>query len=49
MNDEKPTERAGLKLKQLRENLGLTLRAVEAFSRKLAEKKKNYDFFVSRG
>jgi transcriptional regulator with XRE-family HTH domain len=49
MNDEKLTERAGLKLKQLRESLALTLREVEAFSRKLAEKKKNYDFFVSRG
>lgn len=49
MNPGKPTERAGAKLKQLRESLGLTLRRVEALSRQLAEKKKNYDFFVSRG
>ena len=49
MNVRGPTERAGAKLKQLREQLGLTLRAVEARSRQLAEKKQNYDFFISRG
>ena len=49
MNARGPTERAGAKLKQLREQLGLTLRAVQALSRQLAEKKQNYDFFISRG
>jgi len=49
MNARGSTERAGAKLKQLREQLGLTLRAVEALSRQLAEKKQNYDFFISRG
>lgn len=42
------TERAGTKLKELRERLGLTLRAVESHSRILAEKKQNSDFFISR-
>ncbi|HZU45114.1 MAG TPA: helix-turn-helix transcriptional regulator [Terriglobales bacterium] len=44
-----PSERAGVKLKQLRERLGLTLRQVEAESRRLAEQKKNPDFLISRG
>ena len=49
MDVGRPTERAGAKLKQLRRSLGLTLRAVQDLSRQLAEKKKSYDFFVSRG
>jgi transcriptional regulator with XRE-family HTH domain len=40
---------AGAKLKELRERLGLTLRDVEASSRKLAAEKHNQDFFMSRG
>ena len=44
-----PTDRAGIRLKQLREHLGLTLRRVEAQSRRLAAKKQNPDFIVSRG
>jgi transcriptional regulator with XRE-family HTH domain len=43
------SERAGLRLKRVREGLGLTLREVEAHSRRLAEKKLNPDFIVSRG
>jgi transcriptional regulator with XRE-family HTH domain len=42
-------ETGGAKLKQLRERQGLTLRRVEDFSRQLAIRKKNQDFFVSRG
>lgn len=38
-----------MKLKQLREQCGLTLRQVEASSRRLAKKKMNQDFFISRG
>jgi len=49
MNAGRPTASAGAKLKQLRERNGLTLRAVEALSRQLADKKQNYDFFISRG
>lgn len=40
---------AGAKLRELRLRLGLTLRDVEASSRKLAEGKHNQDFFMSRG
>src|SRR6267378_7816739 len=40
---------AGAKLKGLRVHLALTLREVEARSLKLAEEKKNPDFFISRG
>src|SRR5580698_10053503 len=40
---------AGLRLKQLREHRGLTLREVEARSQRLANQKQNQDFFVSRG
>jgi transcriptional regulator with XRE-family HTH domain len=43
------SERAGLRMKRLRERLGLTLREVEAHSRRLAEQKQNQDFFISRG
>src|SRR3974390_1462131 len=42
-------ERAGIKLKRLRERLGLTLREVETRSRRLALDKQNQDFFISRG
>src|ERR1700693_1143592 len=44
-----PTAQAGMKLKQLREQCGLTLREVEARSRRLAKRKLNQDFFISRG
>ena len=40
---------AGRKLKELRLRLRLTLRDVEASSRKLAAEKQNQDFFISRG
>jgi transcriptional regulator with XRE-family HTH domain len=40
---------AGAKLKQLRVQIGLTLREVEAGTRKLAQEKHNPDFFISRG
>jgi transcriptional regulator with XRE-family HTH domain len=40
---------AGLRLKQLREHRGLTLREVEARSQRLANQKQNQDFFISRG
>ena len=43
------TRSSGAKLKQLRDRLGLTLRAVEARSRTLALEKKSQDYFVSRG
>ena len=49
MDSGTPTEQAGLKLKQLREQCGLTLREVEARSRRLAKRKQNQDFFISRG
>jgi transcriptional regulator with XRE-family HTH domain len=43
------TDRAGFRLKQIRERLGLTLREVEMHSRRLAREKQNQDFFISRG
>jgi transcriptional regulator with XRE-family HTH domain len=43
------SERGGVRLKRLRERLELTLREVEALSRRLADQKQNQDFFVSRG
>lgn len=43
------TEQAGLRLKQLRVRLSLTLREVENLSRRLAADKQNQDFFISRG
>jgi len=43
------SEKAGIRLKRLRERLGMTLREVEAHSRRLAEQKQNQDFFISRG
>jgi transcriptional regulator with XRE-family HTH domain len=43
------TRSSGAKRKQLRDRLGLTLREVEARSRKLAEEEKSQDYFVSRG
>jgi transcriptional regulator with XRE-family HTH domain len=49
MNASGSTDRGGARLKQLRERLGLTLRQVEALSKQLALKKKNQDFFISRG
>lgn len=44
-----PTLRAGIRLKQLREECGLTLREVEKRSKRLAKQKQNADFIVSRG
>jgi len=49
MDESKSTEQAGLRLKQIRERLGLTLREVQARSRRLAKEKQNPDFFISRG
>jgi len=49
MNQGGPTERAGLRLKQLRVRLGLTLREVETLSRRLASEKQNSDYLISRG
>jgi transcriptional regulator with XRE-family HTH domain len=43
------SERVGIRLKRIRERLGLSLRQVEDRSRKLAEKKQNPDYFISRG
>src|SRR5215470_14357158 len=42
-------ESVGIRLKRIRERLGLSLRQVEERSRQLAEKKQNPDYFVSRG
>ncbi len=49
MEESGQSERAGTRLKRVRKRLGLTLRQVEANSRRLAEKKKNPDFIISRG
>lgn len=49
MDGGKSTELAGQRLKQLRDKLGLTLRKVEALSKRLASEKQNQDFFISRG
>ena len=49
MDSGAPTAQAGVTLKQLREQCGLTLREVEARSRRLAKRKQNQDFFISRG
>jgi transcriptional regulator with XRE-family HTH domain len=49
MQENGETLQAGLRLKQLRVRLGLTLRAVEDLSRRLAAEKQNQDFFISRG
>jgi transcriptional regulator with XRE-family HTH domain len=43
------SERVGIRLKRIRERLGLSLRQVEERSRQLAEKKQNPDYFISRG
>jgi transcriptional regulator with XRE-family HTH domain len=43
------SERIGLRLKRIRKRLGLSLRQVEEHSRKLAGKKRNPDYFISRG
>jgi transcriptional regulator with XRE-family HTH domain len=43
------SEGVGIRLKRIRERLGLTLRQVEEHSRRLAEKKQNPDYFISRG
>lgn len=42
-------ERVGIRLKRIREQLGLSLRQVEERSRQLAEKKQNPDYLISRG
>jgi len=49
MDPGAPTAQAGTKLKQLREQCGLTLREVEARSKRLAKRKQNQDYFISRG
>lgn len=49
MESDAPTVQAGMKLKQLRERCGFTLREVEARSKRLANRKQNQDFFISRG
>ena len=49
MDRDRAAERAGDRLKRLREELGLTLRQVESQSRRLAQLKQNQDFFISRG
>ncbi len=49
MSASGPNDRAGARLKQLRERLDLTLREVEALSKQLAIKKENPDFVISRG
>jgi transcriptional regulator with XRE-family HTH domain len=48
MDASGPTQ-GGLRLKQLRVHLGLTLCRVETLSRHLAVKKQNNDHFISRG
>lgn len=49
MDASAQSERAGFRLKRIREGLGLTLREVEKRSRRLAAKKENPDYFISRG
>jgi len=49
MEPNEQSERAGLRLKRIRERLGLTLREVEARSRRLGRKKQNADYIISRG
>jgi len=49
MDPGTPILQAGMKLKRLREQCGLTLREVEARSRQLARRKQNPDFIISRG
>jgi transcriptional regulator with XRE-family HTH domain len=43
------TGQPGIRLKQMRVRLGLTLREVETLSRRLAAEKQNNDFLISRG
>src|SRR5215471_952562 len=43
------SERVGIRLKRIRLRLGFSLRQVEKLSRRLAEKKQNPDYFISRG
>lgn len=49
MEENGQSERPGIRLKQLRERLGFTLREVQELTEKLADQKHNEDFFVSRG
>jgi transcriptional regulator with XRE-family HTH domain len=49
MNPGTPNEQAGMRLKQMRSRLGLTLRDVEALSQRLADEHHNQDFSISRG
>lgn len=49
MQDHGAPKYGGMRLKQLRMRLGLTVRAVENLSRRLAAEKQNQDFFISRG
>ena len=49
MESNGQSETAGLRLKRIRESLGLTLREVETRSRRLARKKQNADYIISRG
>lgn len=49
MDSSAPTVRAGMRLKRMRQQCGLTLREVEKQSRRLATQKQNPEFVVSRG
>jgi len=49
MDSGAPTLRAGMQLKKMREQCGLTLREVEKHSKHLASQKQNPEFVVSRG
>lgn len=49
MESNELSGQAGIRLKQLRVRLGLTLREVETLSRRLAAEKQNNDFLISRG
>lgn len=49
MDPDAPIEPVGIKLKQIRQRLDLTLREVETLSRRLAREKQNQDFYISRG
>jgi transcriptional regulator with XRE-family HTH domain len=49
MDSGAPSLRAGIQLKKMREQCGLTLREVESRSKQLAAKYENAEFVVSRG
>jgi hypothetical protein len=47
MDASKPNPAAGKRLKELRERLGLSTRDVEAKSHRIADEKRNREFYVS--